>query len=185
MRFLALIVTSLSVTYSYSQTQDSNGVTAPILLAKMEFLSHTNIKPEKFGRSAYSYNPTYFMDTRLKLNNRRYQHIGLLYLKLEKYCKFGAINYNKHELQVYRRNTVFAGSLFGIASFGFLPVYFYAQDYSARTGYSTWPGVLFRGKLAPILWALPVAASIAACKIKGSAERKLKNRVFLNDAYEK
>ncbi len=176
---------SLSFLFStfFVNAQDST-VTNFIIFGKMEFLSHTQIKSEKFGRSSYAYNPTYFMEMKANLNNRNYQPIGLLYKKFERYCIYNKIYYNTYELKKYRRRAVAAGMLYGVAAMGFLPIYFNAQNYSNRTGYAEWPNVLFKGNLWPLFWGLPFIECITACKIKGHAERTLKNRIFLEDAYE-
>lgn len=185
MRLAVFIILTCHSFNIVCQILDSIPATFPeIVFAKREFFSRTVIKEKKFGRSAYSFNPTFFMDKNLKLNNRNYVSIGLLYYKLEKYCRHNAISYNKNELNIYRRKAVVAGTLFGIAGFGFLPIYFNALNYSNRTGYNEWPNVLFRGKLWLVLWALPVVETILASKLKAKAERRLRNKMFLDDGYK-
>lgn len=141
------------------------------------------ISIEETGKFAYAFFKPCFTDTALPPNRRKALSCGLLYYKLEKYCRDNGIPYNRRELRKYRWRAVEAGLIFSTTFFVFVPLAFDVQNHYNQVAPYLWPPtgwpVFFQSPNAPLIWASFGGAYLLSSYLKAKAERRLNQRLFL------
>lgn len=178
---IVVITLLLLVSEAFAQNPlDTAKQGSPIHFAKaVGSLFATNYKEDYFGSYFHCHKNDFFTDVRnVAISKRVYLKCGGFFRRFEKYCDDKNIPINKQELKHYRRKSVEWNITMGLMAPNLVMIYFDGANYSARTGYTTMPNVFFRGKYAPLLWTTLIAEYFIGTYLRGSAEKRLKKRIF-------